>query len=370
MRLDLESLGHASSLAAATTLLWDVLRLVDGSDAENPIVAVEDAVVLTPQPKSMVSWPSLYVALCSIVQTCGTIEATETAAGERPAVCQTLLLSRLRPLLRSHWHSLFDERSLAYFSEQGAGTRMKKMKHLVHAVLRWRDERVQWQLAADRRPTLVDKALMFDLELAASTSHNDMILRCHSDEEPRQIEPCPMNISITDARGRRRQQPQRKCPLVARKVYHEVAVDCPVQSPSCLYEGFDDPFEPPPQRDPWAAAATPVTSPTKRETQKFSDRRPLWSPRKPTGHVQTLTFELDSGASTRAPTTPVSSFEELLDQPPSLHQHRVLSPQPANGRMCALVPLWFPCAGVLADRSAIPMGIVERCRTHFEPEQG
>ena len=67
-------------------------------------------------------------------------------------------------------------------------------------------------------------------------------------EEPRQIEPCPMNISITDARGRRRQQPQRKCPLVARKVHHEVAVDCPVQSPSRLYEGFDDPFEPPPQR--------------------------------------------------------------------------------------------------------------------------
>ncbi|CAK9069021.1 Uncharacterized protein SCF082_LOCUS34643 [Durusdinium trenchii] len=45
-RLDLNALGHASPLAATTTLLWEVLRIVDSEDGDNPVVAVEDSVAL------------------------------------------------------------------------------------------------------------------------------------------------------------------------------------------------------------------------------------------------------------------------------------------------------------------------------------
>jgi len=70
-RLDIKAIGHSCPLAAATALLWDVLRLVDSEDSDNPIVAVEDAVALNPRPGALGSWPSLYKALCTIVVTHG-----------------------------------------------------------------------------------------------------------------------------------------------------------------------------------------------------------------------------------------------------------------------------------------------------------
>jgi len=59
-QLKIGNLGHSSPIAAATALLWDVLRVVDTSDPDNPKLGVEDAVVLTPRPGFMGSWPSLY----------------------------------------------------------------------------------------------------------------------------------------------------------------------------------------------------------------------------------------------------------------------------------------------------------------------
>jgi len=72
--LDLEVLGHTSALAGATALLFDVIRVVEADDTDNPVVAVEDAITLTPLPGSLASWPSLYKVLCDIVRSQGSIE--------------------------------------------------------------------------------------------------------------------------------------------------------------------------------------------------------------------------------------------------------------------------------------------------------
>merc|ERR550532_464658 len=50
-RLDIAALGHSSALAAATALLWDVLRLVEREDADNPVVALDDTLALDPRPQ-------------------------------------------------------------------------------------------------------------------------------------------------------------------------------------------------------------------------------------------------------------------------------------------------------------------------------
>jgi len=55
--------------------------------------------------------------------------------------------------------------------------KMKKMKHLVQAVLRWRDQRVEWTRSRGAKMTATDKVLVPHLELVASKKHNDLMLR-------------------------------------------------------------------------------------------------------------------------------------------------------------------------------------------------
>lgn len=55
--------------------------------------------------------------------------------------------------------------------------RVKKMKHLLQALLRWRDERACWRTSAQVYHPL-DAVLEPQLELVASTMHNDLLLRC------------------------------------------------------------------------------------------------------------------------------------------------------------------------------------------------
>ncbi|CAJ1335034.1 unnamed protein product [Effrenium voratum] len=78
-RLDIFSLGHETPLAASTMLLFDVLRLVNSEDGDNPIVAVEDEVALVPKPGSASSWPSLYQVLCTVVRENGTVDEEREA---------------------------------------------------------------------------------------------------------------------------------------------------------------------------------------------------------------------------------------------------------------------------------------------------
>jgi len=179
--LDLEAFGHSSPLVAATTLLWDVLRIVNREDTDNPVVGVEDAVALTPRPGLLGCWPSLYQALCEIVLSNGAAESAPPGeAGEHDVIAKTssVLLSQVRPLLERHWHASFDESGLGFLNEEGTFVRLKKLKHLLHSVLRWREQRQAWQRSAQSKPTEVDEVLKPTLVLVASNKHNDLLLRC------------------------------------------------------------------------------------------------------------------------------------------------------------------------------------------------
>jgi hypothetical protein len=169
--LDLVALGHSSALAGASSLLWEVLRIVDGEDVDNPVVAVEQGVALTPRPGYLATWPSLYQACCTAVKSNGTAEGPESEG-------RGLLLSQLKPLLQDLWHPQFTECGLKYENGDGNCVRPRKMKHLVTALLRWREEYMETR--GERKPRLcaLDKALEARLELVPSSTRNDLILRC------------------------------------------------------------------------------------------------------------------------------------------------------------------------------------------------
>eukprot|EP00929_Paragymnodinium_shiwhaense_P105617 TRINITY_DN7066_c0_g1_i1.p1 TRINITY_DN7066_c0_g1~~TRINITY_DN7066_c0_g1_i1.p1 ORF type:complete len:451 (+),score=75.40 TRINITY_DN7066_c0_g1_i1:78-1430(+) len=164
---DIAALGYSTSLAAASALLWDVMRLVDGDDVDNPVVAIESNISLTARPGYLACWPSLYSACCDIVQDHGSADG-----GSR-----SLLLSQLKPFLQKSWHSSFTESGFGYFTEQGKFVSLKKMKHLVTAMLRWRQEHLDSpQFAAGRLKNL-RSVLTPTLELEQSKTHNDWLLR-------------------------------------------------------------------------------------------------------------------------------------------------------------------------------------------------
>jgi len=180
-RLDLRELGHTTPLAAATALLWDVVRVVDKEDTDNPIVGVEDAVALTPQPGLLGSWPSLYNVLCELVRSNGRDAEAGEAQPDSGAHC--LLLSQLRPLMERHWHASFDESSLGFLNEEGSFLKLKKMKHLLNAVLRWRQQRQAWQRCQQPVFGSLDEALVPHLQVVPSTKHNDLLLICFPNSE-------------------------------------------------------------------------------------------------------------------------------------------------------------------------------------------
>lgn len=211
-RLDLAALGHSSALAAASTLLWEVLRLADSKNADNPVVAIDDAAALTPRVGSLATWPSLYKALCAGVLSHGTVgpAPTDDAVGSDEGA-SWMLLSKLKPLLLSLWHGDFDEGNVTFLLEDGNPRRLKKMKHLINAVICLRDARVEWQQSSGTPPTEVDDALVPSLSLAASAKHNDMILCClpAASGVPR----CPQQGGFSEAPGAaaagRAQQPRQ-----------------------------------------------------------------------------------------------------------------------------------------------------------------
>lgn len=365
-RLDLAILGHATPLAAASTLLWDVLRLVDTEDTDNPIVAIEDSVVLTPHPGSMGSWPSLYVALCDAVQTSGTLQIE--AEGNAGAV-RCLLLSQLKPLLQSRWHANFDENGLGFLSDEGSYVKMKKMKHLVQAVLRWRDQRVEWTQAKGAKMTSADKVLIPHLELVASKKHNDLMLRyipgapCQDELTLTPSQPALVQSSSVSSpsassprsgmeeelaflRAENAKLRSRNEMLTEQYDVSDVAseasshdVFAPVTFlPEKMVEAFDDPFEPPPQKFHWTSSASVASTGTGCSTPSMS-----W---------------VQSSGATPASMTPVPSSELAGCMTPT------------SGLSCALVPMWFSLvpsmSGAFGDRCNIPTGIVQRFRSQID----
>jgi len=373
---------------------------VGTEDAQNPILAVEDGITLTPRPSFIGTWPSLYVTLRAAVQNNGTLEPQTEAEVAQGVQMRGLLLSQLKPLLQSHWHANFDDYGMGYLSEEGAFVKMKKMKHLVQAVLQWRDQRAEWRQAAGSRLTEADKVLNPKMELVVSKSHNDLVLRCPEEvaaptpEEPATPKPkgsaCAedrMSTCSTASRRSRGGEAEDELEkelaelraenaalrrtnehlLRDRDCFAEPKLQCqdsqvpgpllfaPARDPQ---EGpepdvFDDPFEPPPQRQhSWMAHL--ATTPTSCSTPGLA--------------ASTASFEIFSGATTRTPMTPLSSFD--------VHSG-AMTPVPAaslGDKVCALVPMWFSwmpsTASFLGDRSDIPTGIVDRIRSQFESAAG
>ena len=155
--------------------MWDVLRVVDREDPDNPVRGIGDGVAPTAQPGLLACWPSLYEALYKVVLENGVPEA-DLAGDSEPA--RRLLLANLQPLLENAWHSNFDETILGYRNEDGTFLKLKKMKHLLNAVLRWRDEFVAGRQSHRERRTALDEVLSPALDLVPSTRHNDLVLRC------------------------------------------------------------------------------------------------------------------------------------------------------------------------------------------------
>lgn len=345
-RLDLAALGHSCALGAATALLWDVLRVIDGTDSENPVVGVEDGVALTPQPGFMACWPSLYGALCDIVMEHGAPdESADTMA-------HGLLLSQLRPLLESQWHAGFDETSFGFRSEEGNYVRFKKMKHLLHAVLRWRDERDV--APKGKRLSAVDDVLRPTLRLVPSRKHNDLVLLCsHPDQESchggpvpsvsfdESISSTPSRESLSDDSALRMEVDRLRAEnqeLRAKNLELGSQDSKPFQSvqpfeqmPADL---FDDPFEPPPQYS-WSSTQSSCGSVCAWRTTSTSS-----------GWQSECTSTCASGS-----ITPV-------------HSH------PAQFPSCTVMPTWFPfiqqAATGLVDVAVIPRGIVQSARRQFE----
>jgi len=376
-RLDLAALGHSSPLAAATTLLWDVLRLVDSEDTDNPVLAVEDDVALTAQPGQLGRWPSIYSALCEIVSAHGALETDGSCS---------ILLSQVRPLLERHWHASFDESALGFRNEDGTYLRLKKMKHLLHAVLRWREQRQAWQRANHAGFTAVDEVLAPTLELAPSNRHNDLVLRCvgspqeqnsgsavaplrsssvQSSEVPRSRFACASDAEVGDSVHDLRREVEllrgENASLRTSNKLLELGSEAMMSSPVMMSPSgitadelvtpqlpadlFDDPFEPPPQAQSWT-----------------------WQQAFATSHKLSADFSsTDAGSEcsfdTKSLSSMISSSEATSGTMTPVHA------VPMHQQGCALVPMWFPVMSSSAnifDACVIPRGIVQSACAQFE----
>jgi hypothetical protein len=231
--VELSTLGHESALSAAVALLWDVARVKGSPDAQNPILMIEDCVALTPRPGCMGSWPSLYRTLCEVVAAQGVWEQASSHSGHH-----VLLMSQLKPLLQAHWHAGIDEQ-WGYLNAKGASVKTKKMKHLVHAVIEWRDHYVHEH--GSSKACKLSEALELELKLRPSNKHNDLVLCCSRPQETTSEAPSPVRAS-------------RLC-----QAWADVE-DCDDEcSITTDITDLDDPFEPPqPMR--WAWDGTPSTT--------------------------------------------------------------------------------------------------------------
>lgn len=100
--------------------------------------------------------------------------AAAEGSGTAEKVVLGVLLAQLKPLLRRHWDPAFEERAVGYYNEAGKYISIKKMKHLVAKLLKWRLQR-----CSSGRASQVDAVLETpELVLATSARHNDMVLCC------------------------------------------------------------------------------------------------------------------------------------------------------------------------------------------------
>jgi len=410
-QIKIESMGHSSPISAATALLWDVLRVVDSSDPQNPMLGVEDAVVLTPRPGCIGSWPSLYRALCTAVEkNCANeTQMTPGMADGSQTVVRSMLLSQLKPLLQTTWHVSFDENGLGFLNEDGSYTKMKKMKHLVQWVLRWREQRIKWRQCHGGKFTAVDELMSQKLELVASTRHNDFILRYEVHEEATNTarswrsvsEPSCGQYTPLETQSSTKDAPEclsehcdtkqeldklRTENLLLRAQNKQLRLDqeeddenvqrCafahsmqnPHFAPERVAEIFDDPYEPPPQKDDlWNPSSPNRLRISKLGEGSFGFQHA--SCETPASTSFASGFDIYSDSATCESMTPISNFDAHSgSMTPSLETGNAVATASLGEQVCAFVPMWFSLmpSTLLGDRCVIPTGIVERFRTQFE----
>lgn len=362
--LDLKALGYDSPLSAATALLWEVLRLVDSEDTDNPVVAVEDPVALTPKPGCVASWPSLYKVLCSTIQEYG---ITQEDNGERG-----ILVSQLKQLIQRHWHSTFDESSFNYFTEEGSVVKIKKMKHLLTALLRWRSQHIEWAETAKRgRGSDVDNAIELELQLVPSKRHNDLILRigrpCLSDLKTGVVASLPCRGMLwsetTDNEFERApSSPKSTAPSSASAAMQEEmaalrAENDALRRKNCSLESYGrGSFQ-----QAWAFGTQVIEQQLQLPMVDFPDDL-LDSPFEPPPQVCSSFWGSISSTSTAAHGSCFGGSTPLSGS--SCSQSGTATPVPfAAGQAVAMVPMgWF----AMGDRTQIPSGVVHNACAMFE----
>mmetsp|Transcript_22760 Transcript_22760/g.51945 ORF Transcript_22760/g.51945 Transcript_22760/m.51945 type:complete len:655 (+) Transcript_22760:66-2030(+) len=177
-------------LEELSTWLGDLAELQQDIDNGDGYWHLKASAALTPGIEGQLAcWPLFLQCLGDIVRMHGSpqhahaLEVPHEEGASEEMVSQPLanvvgvLLSQLRPLLRRHWDASFDEKAAAFYSETGTFVTMKKMKHLVAEVLKWRTRRKVLQKAQGTWDA-VDAALEAPIFLAVSQRHNDMVLCC------------------------------------------------------------------------------------------------------------------------------------------------------------------------------------------------
>jgi hypothetical protein len=294
---------------------------------------VEDAVALTPEPASLANWPSLYEGLSSIVRNQGTLDNASDSSSTH-----TILLSQVKPLLQRHWHKNFDDCGLSYYTEEGSTIKLKKMKHLLNAIFRWRADRCA--LRASRNLSSVDAAIAVDLDIIPSGSHNDLLLRSFTtkhvpesvvanDSIDRAVESEDDSLSSSsdyamqcELARLRAENEQLRSENTAALAAKKLEIPIMLESPLWMDDVFDDPSEPPPAV--WFSSSAST---------------------RPGSSV---------GSGTSTPFTDISFSSSCT--PVSRRDYE------KNG--VTLMPVWFPVP--LGDRGQIPNGIVQQACSIFE----
>jgi len=341
-KLDIQALGFASPIDAAIPLLWDVdVRFVNKEDTDNPVLAVGDTVAMIPNPRGPATWPSLYAALCQIAMQCGTQDENGG---------YVVLGSNLKPLLQRHWDNDFDEANFNHFTDLGSPVRVKKVKHLLENLLRWRKARISWKAQSGSQHSQVDEVLEVEIEVSPSKTHNDLIIRCVPSQAVMSLGCCPTDVqdmqSSADMQLKSELQVLHaenerltKENLMLEELRQEKIMQQALFDAEQM-DGLDDPSEPPP----------------------FQYRGFSPSPSVSTGVASDYGFSICSGSVT--PVTPISMGTSPFFVGAADYMSGTATPHSVGpfGQMYTMVPVFFQ----MADRFGIPAGAVQQTRAIFE----
>jgi len=296
------------------------------------------------------------------------------------SVC-SLSLSQLRPLLERYWQANFDESSLSFRNEEGSLVRMKKMKHLLQQLLRWREQRRAWQQTKGLPPTAVDKALDPKLELVPCKKQHDLMLCFSALEEPAincaprapslseqhehtivipegeqaagvgnlRSEVEQLRVENQELRAKNLQLRESGSPAAPKgSSPTAVAAVPPGKLVGLRADIFDDPFEPPPEMHPWMT-------------------------REPSSDFSSTDVGSEVHYSATSTTLNAAGLSGWHSQCGSTNASGAITPvchPPVAQTSCTFLPMWYPfmqsASTCFVDVSVIPRGIVQSAREQFE----